>query len=158
MSRELFNSWTDYQHGVDAILASAGHRLCIYDQDLAQLKLDSSKRLAQLQRLLQQGRSGCLRIAIRDAAHLRQHAPRLLALLATYNHLMTIVETGENLAHLRDSMLIADGERALIRFDQEQARSKLLIDEPGETMPYQKRFEEIWLESNHPISPSTLGL
>jgi len=158
MSRELFNSWSDYQRSVDTILAGVRHRLCIYDQDLSLLKLDSKERLSRLQALLQHGRSGCLQIAIRDATHLRQRAPRLMELLATFSHLMSIVETGENLAHLRDSMLIADGERALIRFEQNQARSKLLIDEPAETMPYQKRFEEIWLESNHPIAPTTLGL
>ncbi|HRE17314.1 MAG TPA: hypothetical protein PLW86_09685 [Rhodocyclaceae bacterium] len=158
MSRELFSTWSEFQRGVDIVLAAAEHRLCIYDPDLALLKLDNTERLPELQRILKNGRSGCISIAVRDSTHLRNHAPRLMALLTSYGHLMTIVEAPETLAHLRDSMLIADGSNALIRFDQDQARSKLLQDAPEEVTPYQTRFDEIWMESRHPVTPNTLGL
>lgn len=158
MSRDLFTSWSDYQQGIDTVLRTAEQRLCIYDPDLRLLKLDGEGRLIQLKRLLQGKREQCLRIAVRNAEFVRRNSPRLLELLTTYGHLMSIVETPEGLSHLRDCLLLADACHGVIRFDQEQARSKLLIDEPEEVMPYQKRFDEIWNEGNHPITASTLGL
>jgi len=158
MTREVFNTWTDYQRGVDTLLAMAQQRLCIYDPDLALLRLDGGERLEQLHRLLRSGRTGCVQIALRDANRIQQQAPRLMDTLASFGHLMTIAEIPETLHHLRDSIAIADGCHGLIRFDQDQARGKLLIDEVEETMPYQKRFDEIWQECTTTISPRPLGL
>ena len=158
MSRELFTSWADFQRAVDLVLAGAEKRLCVYDADLVQLRLDSEERIAQLQRLLHLGHADCLRIAVRKGAHVRDHAPRLLKLLSIYGHLMTIVETPDHLSHLRDSMIIADDRAGVIRFEQSQARCKLVMDDPEELSPYVKRFEELWREGNHTISPATTGL
>jgi hypothetical protein len=55
-------------------------------------------------------------------------------------------------------MVLIDGKHALIRFDREQARSKLLIDEAEELRPYLNRFEEIWAEGGEMLSSNTLGL
>lgn len=55
-------------------------------------------------------------------------------------------------------MILVDGRHGLIRFDLEQARSKLLIDETEELHPYYRRFEEIWSEQAEEITATTLGL
>lgn len=158
MSRELLTNWTEYQQGIDTVLQSAERCLCIYDPDLQLLKLESEARSAQLARLLQEGREECVRIAVRDAGPLRTHSPRLMEMLRTYNHRMSIVETPANLSHLRDCLFLADNDHGLVRFDFEQPRSKLLLNDPEEVMPYRKRFDDLWNEGNHPIAPSTLGL
>lgn len=158
MTREVFDTWTDYQRGVDTLLATAQHRLCIHDPDLALLRLDGGERLEHLHRLLRTGRAACVQIALRDANRIRRQAPRLMEALASFGHLMTIAEIPETLHRLRDSIVIADGCHSLIRFDLEQARGKLLIDEAEESMPYQKRFDEIWHECTNTISPRPLGL
>jgi hypothetical protein len=62
------------------------------------------------------------------------------------------------LAHLRDCMIIVDGKHALIRFDRDQARSKLLIDEADELRPYIARFDEIWSAGGEPVRATALGL
>lgn len=158
MSRELINSWTDYQAAIDRLLAMACHKICIYDKDLVQFKLDSSSRLNELKRVLHSGHDDVLRIALRNAPCLPPQAPQLMGLLSTYSHLAQGQYTPPQLAHLRDSMLLIDSKHALIRFDQDQPRSKLLLDEPAELRPYLLRFGEIWSEGGEPIRNTVMGL
>jgi hypothetical protein len=68
------------------------------------------------------------------------------------------METSQPLSKLRDSMILLDDQYGLIRFDQEQARSKLLINEGDELRPYLLRFEEIWKNPGETISATSLGL
>jgi hypothetical protein len=42
MARELITSWADYQTAIDRLLAIATHHICVYDEDLVMLKLDSA--------------------------------------------------------------------------------------------------------------------
>ena len=79
-------------------------------------------------------------------------------LLALHSHNSAAQQTPEQLGHLRDSMILVDDAHALIRFDRDQPRCKLLIDEPEEVMPYRRRFEEIWAEGGIPVATTTLGL
>ena len=62
------------------------------------------------------------------------------------------------MAHLRDSMLIIDDKHALIRFERDLPRSKLLVDEIDELKPYLNRFSELVSAGGEPIRTSTLGL
>lgn len=158
MARELITSWADYQTAVDRLLAVACQTICIYDEDLIALKLESPSRLLSCQRILKAGHDDALRIAVRNAAPIRQQHPKFQQLLATYSHLAKIRETPAQLAHLRDSMFIVDDKHALIRFERDLPRSKLLIDEADELRPYLTRFREIWSEGGEEISISTLGL
>lgn len=158
MARELFTSWGEYQSAIDRLLALAEWEIRIYDQDMIELKLDSSPRLYHLKRLLQANRPDSIQCALRNFEPLKCDCPRLMHLLADYTHGMTIQQTPEHLGHLRDAMILVDGQHGLIRFDREQPRSKLLIGESEELLPYLRRFEEIWNEGGTPLSITTLGL
>ena len=158
MSRELITSWADYQLAIDRLLAMAEHSIRIYDEDLLAMKLDTSARIDELKRLLHSGQHDALHIAVRNAEPLRHQHPRLANLFSTYTHQISAQQTPDQLAHLRDAMLLVDGRHALIRFDRDQARSKLLIDEADEIHPYANRFAEIWAEGGEPATGSTLGL
>lgn len=158
MARELITTWAEYQTAIDRMLAIACHRICIYDEDLTNLKLESSARLDHVKRLLTGQPAPVLRIAVRNGGPLRHAHPRLQNLLTTYGHLATAQETPPQIAHLRDSMLIVDGKHALIRFERDLPRSKLLIDEADELRPYLTRFEEIWAEGGERITNSVVGL
>jgi len=158
MARELITSWGDYQEAVDRILGMAATHVCIFDTDLRQLHLDDSCRLNELRRLVHSAAPDSLRIALRDAEPLRRSQAPLMNLLATHGHSFAVQQIPPHLAQLRDCLILIDKRHALIRFDKDQARSKLLIDEPEELRPYCERFEEIWRESGEPVSPTTLGL
>jgi len=158
MTTELFTNWGDYQTAIDRLLTLASKELRIYDKNLAQLKLDNPARIEMLKLLLVNRREISLRIAVRDAKHIRDQSPRLLELLRNNSHRMAIIETPENLAHLRDGMILADDGNGLVLFDQDQPRSKLIIDDIGETSVYLRRFDEIWREGGQSISASVAGL
>lgn len=158
MTRELITHWTDYQAAIDQLLAMPCRKLCIYDEDLLKIRLDDKKRLGNLQRLLQSAQPGGIRIALRNAEPLRRTQTHLIQHLAAHSHIITIQETSQQLGNLRDSMILLDEQHGLIRFDQDQARSKLLINESDELRPYLLRFEEIWKNPGDVISATSLGL
>jgi hypothetical protein len=158
MARELITSWADYQMALDRLLAIACHKISIYDEDLITLKLESAPRLLHIKRVLEAGRDNSLQIAVRNAGPIRQKCPMLLKQLSTFGHCASARETPQQIAHLRDSIIIADDKHALIRFERDLPRSKLLIDEIDEVRPYLTRFKEIWLEGGESISSTTLGL
>lgn len=157
MSRTLITNLADYQSAIDQILALAERELLIFDHSLAELALESLPRHGQLERLLGEGQHH-LQIIVRDSAHLLGRMPRLLELLRVHAHHFSALECAPSLSHLTDAMIIADGCHGLIRFHQDQPRSKLLIDEPGEIGPYLHRFQEIVGEGGTPLNATTLGL
>jgi hypothetical protein len=158
MARELITSWTDYQMALDRLLAIACHKISIYDEDLVTLKLESAPRLLHIKRVLLAGQDDALQIAVRNAGPVRQKNPLLLNQLTTFGHRASARETPPQLAHLRDSMILVDDKHALIRFERDMPRSKLLIDEIDEIRPYLARFREIWSEGGENITSTALGL
>ncbi len=158
MARELITDWSAYQAAIDRLLCLASHTLCIYDEDLVKVRLDGTGRLPHLCRLLQNTQPGSVRIALRNAEPFRRQQNHLIQLFAPYAHIITIQETAPQISGLRDSMILVDDQHALIRFDRDQARSKLLINEIDELRPYLQRFEEIWKEPGDVIGTTSLGL
>lgn len=159
MARELITSWGDYQTAIDRLLSIAVRKIAIYDEDLGLLRLDSPSRRNELKRVLHGGASASLiRVAVRNAEPVRQEQPLLMNLLADFGHCLFARQTPPQLAHLRDTIILIDDTHGLIRFERDQARSKLLLDEAEELKPYFSRFEEIWADSAETISTTTLGL
>ena len=158
MARELITSWQDYQTAIDRLLFMACQKICIYDEDLGQLKLESALRLHQIKRILRAGHKESLQIIVRNAERLHNQSPLLIKLLSDFSHLATAQQSPPNMAHLRDSMLIIDDKHALIRFERDLPRSKLLVDEIDELKPYLNRFAELSAAGGEPIRTSTLGL
>ncbi len=158
MARELITSWEGYQTAIDRLLFMACEKICIYDEDLGQLKLESALRLPQIKRILRAGHKGNLQIIVRNAERLHTQSPLLIKLLTDFSHLATAHQSPPNMAHLRDSMLIIDDKHALIRFERDLPRSKLLVDEIDELKPYLNRFSELASAGGEPIRRSTLGL
>ena len=97
-------------------------------------------------------------VALRDTQPVIAQCPQALRLIGTYSHLSDIHETPPQLSHLRDSMILVDNKHALIRFEKDLPRSKLLIDEVDQVRPYVARFIEIWREGGEPVSGNPLGL
>ena len=158
MARELITSWGDFETAFDRLLAIAERKICIYDEDLGHLRLDTSPRLSALKRLLNNKPAGNIRLALRNTEPLRRQQPKLINLISDYSHCLAASQTPPHLAHLRDSMILVDDHYGLIRFERDLPRSKLLIDEVDELRPYFARFEEIWREGGEAVGGTTLGL
>ena len=158
MASELLTTWGDYQSALDRVLAEAQSMLRIFDPDLSLLKLEEPGRLATLQQLLKTSRRNQIQIALQNADHFRQRCPHLQELLRLHSDQFHIIEISDSLAHLRDTMVLAEESSGLIRFDIGQPRSKLVLSEPVAITPYLQRFAEIWREGGTPVSATTLGL
>lgn len=158
MARELITSWSDYQSAIDRLLLIAEQKICIYDEDLEQMKLESTPRLAHVRRILHAGNTNALQIIVRNGNTLTNRCPQLIKLLSDFGHLASAQQSPPHLAHLRDSMLIVDDRHALIRFERDLPRSKLLIEEAEELKPYRIRFSELLAENGELIGKTTLGL
>lgn len=158
MTYKLITAWSDYDSAVHEVLSAATQSISVFDENLTTLKLEKSERLALLRSFLSANLDSSLSIVVRDAQPVRHNAPRLMALLADFSHKVTIVETPSHLATLRDSLVIADGSHAVIRFDEEQPRAKILRNDREACAPYVRRFNEIVSEGGDAISAMTLGL
>lgn len=158
MARELITSWSDYQAAIDRLLLLAGQRIWIFDENMSQIRLDSSSRLSEIKRFLAVNVNNSVKIALRDTEPLQRQHPLLIKLLLLHSHQITAQQTPAQIAHLRDCMLLIDDRHGLIRFEQNLPRAKLLIDEPDELQPYIRRFTEIWSEGGEVAGQTTLGL
>lgn len=158
MARELLASWTEFQTGIDRVLALARHEVLVFDHDLSSLRLDAPERVERLRALACSQPPGRVRIALIDSTPFVRDHPRLLRLLSDCGHAVEIHEVADHLAALRDTMLLADSCHGLIRFERSQARSKLLIADPAEVAEPLRRFEAIWNEGGTPLGATTLGL
>ncbi len=158
MSPELLVNWTDHDSYLQKVLLLAKQTLRIFDEDLTRLGLEKPENALFLRRLLTSERQNTLTVVLRSANPFRRSSPRLMKLLADFPDTMKIYECAPQLASLSDSMVLADGSHALVRFHKDHVRSKAIIDNADECRTYILRFEEILKEGGTPISATTLGL
>lgn len=158
MPSTLFTTWAEYDTAVGRTIAAAEHDLLIFDRDLHALALERPERHEQLVSFLRGSPRARLQIILQDTQRVRTAMPRTLKLLATFGHMMTILHASERLSSLTDSMLLADGRFATIRFHHDHARGKFVDDDRDEISPYEKRFREIVGEGGEPLAQSVLGL
>lgn len=159
MSSRLITTWSEYDSAVQEILDRSPETLLIFDEDLSPFKLERPERIAALKHLLTARRdTRQLTIVVQKTDFVRQYSPQLMALLRIHSPALTIIQAAAHLEGLRDSLLIADGRHALIRFHRDQPRSRLITDDLQECEPWQKRFDEILGEGGDALSTITLGL
>lgn len=158
MTTTLITTWSEYDRAVEATVQRARHTLLIFDRNLESLRLERPQRVAALRSLLQAKPRARLAFIVQNADFVRRHSPLLLGLLTYYAPALTVTQTPGHLATLRESLLLADDEHMLVRFDHDQPRARLIVGEPALCMPYRQRFEEIRAEGGDPVSSLTLGL
>ncbi|MCM8593875.1 hypothetical protein [Accumulibacter sp.] len=158
-SSELFTSWSDHDRAVQRMFELVRSTLLVFDGDLSHLALERPERIAALRRVL--GAADFHRrvtIVVRRADFVRQYCPQLIELLANHAPTLTIIHAPPQIAAASESLLIADGEHALVRFDDDQPRCRLITGNSTECAPYLARFAEILGEGGDPLSATTLGL
>ncbi|MDR1848418.1 MAG: hypothetical protein LBQ75_00070 [Zoogloeaceae bacterium] len=158
MSEIIYDSWHDFQASFAQILARAESELCIFDDTLDRTGLAEAANMETLRVLLTERPQFTVCIALRDTDGLTRNHPRLLRLMQTYHHTLKIQKISDNFVPRRDCMALADGQHGVVRFDWEQPRCKLMLDEENEVQPYWKLFNEIWTSPAIPFSPTIVGL
>lgn len=156
--RRLLGARSEYFEGFGTLLARARRELRIFDADLSELDMNSPGRIESLARLLRQGRTHRIFIALHDVEHVTKHCPRLIALLGSHTEGLLIHGTQGDAAKAQDCFMLADGDHLLRRPVRSQPRGVLVLDDPRECQPMRERFDEIWESSLPGVSANTTGL
>ena len=158
MTRQLFTLWSEHDAARRQILGALTRSLDIFDEDLSRLGLEQPESIEILRSFLLADTENTMRIVVKNPEPFRRESPRLFNLFETFTQRMSVIACPEHLLSLNDSMFIVDRRHALIRFHQDNARCKAIIDDIDECHPYVNRFAEIVAEGGEQISATTLGL
>jgi hypothetical protein len=147
-----------YAEAIEIVLASAQHRLCIFDQDLRHGEFSSLKKYELLRTFLSSRINSTLIIVLQDTGFFREKCPRLMELLVAYGHKMTVYETNATVKHAKDCFILADDRHYIKRIHIDQARFRYAFDDANTVDGLKLRFEELLDATQDSVSPTTLGL
>jgi len=143
---------------IDDLIALARLRIRVFDQDLSQTGWNLPPRIDRLSAFLRGPRGRRLDVIVHDTNYLETACPRMLKLLRTHCHAMTIYRTGTEAQGATDPLLIVDDRHYLHRFHFAQPRSTMGIEQPEQTRLLANRFDEIWATGEPGINATVLGL
>lgn len=158
IENSIINSERSYAQALDLVIASAQQQLLIFDQDLSHGGYSSVKRYELLHDFLQQNTLSQLTIVLQNKRYFLEKCPRLISLLMSYGHKMTVYETNDHAKVAKDCFVLADNQHYCRRFHIDQARFKFALNNPEDTISLNLRFEELLQETSSKISTVNLGL
>lgn len=153
--RELLDSISAQVAAVDELIGLARRSVHVFDIDLSQHGWNTAKRSDALAAFLRRSPHVRFEIIVHDPRYLEAQCARLQRLRGRYGHLMTFAKTGHEASRARDPLVIVDDRHYLRRYDFEQPRATLGIDQPQDIQPLIDRFNEIW-ETRESTLPGTL--
>ena len=148
----------NYAAALELVIAAAQNELLIFDQDFSRGDYASIRRYELLRDFLSKNALSKLSIILQYAQHFASNCPRLLGLLETYGHKMTVYETNDVAKMAKDCFVIADNKHYIRRFHIDQARFKYNMDDEGEATNLIMRFDELLDETTETVSITKLGL
>jgi hypothetical protein len=154
----LLTSEAEYRRACEVILRRAEQEILIFDRDLATLRFEERARLDALAHFLQAGGLRRIRVVLHDPELLERNAPRLMQFIARFSHVIDVRQSPENLRHLADTHVLADGSHGVRRFHVDQPRSALILNDRTYVHPWQQRFEELWELSHSCLRINATGL
>ncbi|HVJ76164.1 MAG TPA: hypothetical protein VNB03_19250, partial [Casimicrobiaceae bacterium] len=137
----MLASIAEQVEAIDMLIDRASHSLRVFDVDGSQGGWNGAERAERLGAFLRRTRGGRLEMIVHDTRYLEQSCPRLIALLRSYGHAMTVYRTGAAARAAMDPLLIVDERHHLHRFHIDQPRATVAIDLPQATKPLVTRFE-----------------
>ena len=156
--RQMLNGERDYESAIDRVIDTAQNTLHIFDDSLASGGYASLKRYDALNAFLRKSAKNRLIIVLHDTEHVSAYCPRIMNLLKTFSHAMTIHKTVEHARIANDPFVVADELHYVHRFHRDGARSLLAINDPAGARQMEERFQQL-LEASHPaVFATTLGL
>ena len=147
-----------YSEAINIILASAERELLIFDQDLSHGEFSSKRKAELFQQFLNKSPSNQLTIILQDTNYFKHKCPRLLDLLTTYGHKMTVYETNETAKHAKDCFILADDKHYIKRIHIDQARFRYGLDDLATASLLDTRFKELLEATQDVVTISNLGL
>jgi hypothetical protein len=147
----------EYDAAIDTILHRASRNIRIFDYTLGN-EYNSVRRIELLRQFLRASRRNSLQIVLHETGAMNRNCPRILNLLRTYGHSVSIHETHPAAKSVYDPFVIIDDRCFVHRFHFDEMRGLLALDDPIGTHTFIERFAEIWEASSPAVSATTLGL
>ena len=147
----------EYEAAIDRILQKSSNRIRIFDQVLGK-EYNALRRSEMLRDFLRASRRNSLQIVLHDTRAIDRNCPRILNLLRSYAHAISIHETLPTAKLVYDPFVIVDDRCFVHRFHFDEMKGLAGIDDPIGTNTFIERFSEIWEASSPAVSATTLGL
>lgn len=154
----LMTNEADYRAGCAEVLRLAEREIRIFDRGLVAVRLDEPQHADWLADFLAADRSRQIRIVLHEPETVRKHVPRVMQLLASFSHQMETREIPDNLRHLADTHILVDHRHGVRRFQFDQPRSALIVEDPPAISPWWDRFSELWEQSHACLGVNATGL
>jgi len=155
---ERFDTRAGFQEAVDRLLDQPGRELRVFDPDGAALMLNDPPRIERIERFLQASRTRRLYLVVHNPDHIQRQCPRMLGLLARFNHAIQINRTGDEIRELQDAFLVLDAAHYVRRPVAAFFRGAMGLADETEGLAMRGRFLEIWAASAPAVSSTTAGL
>jgi hypothetical protein len=143
---------------IDELLGLARESIRVFDRDLSDMGWNTAARAERLIEFLRRGRAVKLDIIVHDTRWIESSCPRLLNLLRTFGHAITLYKTGPEASAAMDPLVIVDGRHFLHRFHVDRSRAAFGKEQPALARPLATRFDEIWATGEPGLSGTVLGL
>ena len=153
-----FDTGAEFQQAIELLLDQPGRELRIFDPDMQAFRLNSPARIIRLQHFLQASRTRRLYLVVHDTGAIIRGCPRLLQLLADFNHAIQINRTDDSIRELQDSFAVLDDRHYLRRPVARFFRGAIGVNDETEARAMRSRFMEIWAASFPGVSSTTAGL
>ncbi|MDP3609967.1 MAG: hypothetical protein Q8R74_12905 [Methylophilus sp.] len=147
-----------YAQAIELVIQQAQHTLLMFDQDFSRGDYANVLRHQSLHQFLSRDAHTALTIVLHQSDYLTTHCPRLMELLTTYGHKMTVYITNDSAKVAKDCFVIADNLHYVKRIHIDQARFKYALDDAETCASLHMRFDELLEETSHTLSPTQLGL
>ena len=164
-ANKIITGERNYEAALALVIAAAQHELLIFDQDFTKGDFASNERFVLLQEFLSKNSNNKLTIILQNTQFFINNCPRILALLSTYSHRMTVYETNETAKIAKECFVIADRSHYCQRFHIDQARFKyglnkedLRAEDLETTAGLLMRYDALLAETTSALSNTKLGL
>jgi hypothetical protein len=147
-----------YAQAIELVIQKAQHTLLMFDQDFSHGDYASMLRHQSLLQFLSRDAHTKLIIVLHRSDYLTTYCPRLMELLTTYGHKMTMYLTNDGAKVAKDCFVIADDLHYVKRIHIDQARFKYALEDAESCANLNMRFDELLEETSHTLSPTQLGL
>lgn len=148
----------NYEAALDLVISKAERELLIFDQHLRTGAYNTVKRYDMLREFLNKSPNNRIIMVLHEATFLQNQCPKLLDLLKTYGHVMSVLMTNDHAKIAKDCFVIADDKHTVRRIHIDHARFRYTLDDAETAASLRMRFDELAAETTEPVSITKLGL
>ena len=149
-------SWRDVSTALDELIAKSERTLDVFDHSLALQDWGSRARCEALKVAIMERRVH-VRMLIVDTHIVSAELPRLMQMLKTLGHQMSIMAAPEG-AFPASNFVVADQQHLLFRPNSVQSSGSLYFNNSYKSMGYAHTFQVIWQQSSRQVFPEAFGL